>query len=104
SVYLDADQNPYDGASLLTGKSITSASVINGRIGVPTAGLRAGSYYLATLVTDSAGHARWSYTASKITITNPTFATLSDGLLTVNGTAAADTIVLAPSGASLLAR
>lgn len=103
AVYLDANTNPYDGAGLLTSKSVTSASLVNGRLSVPTAGLKAGSYYLATQTTDAAGHARWSYSRSKITITAPNFATLAGGKLTVNGTSGADKISIYPSGTSLVA-
>ncbi len=104
AIYLDADQNPYDGAGLLTSKSVNSGSLANVRLSIPTAGLRPGSYYLASLATDSAGHSRWSYTASKITITAPNFASLDGDLLTLNGTGAADKIAIYPSGTSLVAK
>ncbi len=104
AIYLDQDRNPYDGAGRLTSKAFSSASLANARLSVPTAGLRPGSYYLASLTTDSAGHARWSYTDSKITITAPTFATLTGDLLTLTATSGADKIAIYPSGDTIIAR
>ena len=83
-VYIDQDQNPEDGVSLLTGKTFAANALGTGKLGVPTTGLKAGSYYLATLATDSTGHARWEYSTYKITITAP--ASLKANVLALNKT------------------
>lgn len=102
-IFIDKNNNPYDSVSLLTGKPFNATSLSNGGVGVPTAGLRTGSYYLAARATDSAGHVTWSYTPSKITITAPNFATLQNGTLTVNGTSRNDVITVYRVGSNVIA-
>lgn len=62
-MWIDNDTNPFNGAgqklrTLVYGKS---SGTITNRINVRTDGLSAGSYYVMTRVTDSSGHARYSY-------------------------------------------
>ena len=100
-VYIDADTNPYDGASLLTGKTFPASSLLGGRVNVPTSGLNAGTYYLAEKTTDAAGHVRWSYTPNTIAITSPDFAHVVNGVLVLAGTAGNDRIIATQSGSTL---
>lgn len=101
-IYLDANRNPYDSVSLLTGKPFGVTNLSNGGIGVPTSGLREGSYYLAARATDAAGHVTWSYTPSRITITAPDFATLESGKLTVTGTSGNDRMTVYTIGSNVV--
>ena len=106
AVYLDTNQNPYDGASLLTSKSFASSDLAGVRLNVGTTGLKAGTYYLVAKATDAQGHSRYNYSPLKITITSavaPDFAKLVGGVLTVTGTTANDAISLAQSSSTITA-
>ncbi|HEX8325491.1 MAG TPA: calcium-binding protein [Tepidisphaeraceae bacterium] len=98
-VYADTDTNPYNGGlTTLQGRRFASTDLASGRINVATGNLRPGTYRVAARVTDSAGHSRWVYSPRSIGVTAANYTTLDNGLLTVNGTAAADQVRLEVSG------
>jgi Ca2+-binding RTX toxin-like protein len=94
SVYLDTDTNPYNGISAVGGKNFGGASFGNRRIDVPTNAVAPGTYYLAARAVDTDGRSRWTYSPTRITVTEPEFAVVADGKLTITGTDGADKIRL----------
>ena len=103
AVFLDQDQNPYNGISRVTSKGFSSTQLDAVRLNVGTTGLTAGSYYLAAQSTDAQGHTRWNYSPLKITIKPPVtgdFVTTANGVMTVTGTDAADVISISNRNSS----
>ncbi|HEY0009073.1 MAG TPA: hypothetical protein VGB55_10155, partial [Tepidisphaeraceae bacterium] len=93
-LYVDNNRNPYDGASDITSKAFAAGTLQSGRIDMPTAGVKPGTYYLAAAITDASGHKRWTYSPARIRVTPPAFAAVANGTLTINATDGNDRIRL----------
>lgn len=95
SIYLDANQNPYDGATHLGSKLFNATELINGKIDVSTASVSPGTYYILAKVSDESGTTRWTYSTTPVTIAVPDFAKITDRKLVINGTSGNNVITLA---------
>jgi hypothetical protein len=97
--FLDADQNPYNGAfsrTLGTTNLSASPSVLNTHTVLSTNGITPGSYWIVAKVQDAQGHVRYAYSRAVSFV--PVDAHLStDGTLRVNGTTGADVIRISQS-------
>lgn len=107
SLYLDKDQNPYNGNTVTRLDRITSKKTRTAGVTLSGSTVEAspGTYYLYAQSHDKGGHNRYSYLRTPITLTAPTaanlFASLTNGALMVHGTSKTDHIYVTADGANI---
>jgi hypothetical protein len=106
ALYLDPDQNPYNGNAIrITSKTLKKHLIAGVTLTGSTVDAGAGTFHIFAQIKDGAGHIRYSYLYRTLRLTRPTaaqkFASISNGVLSVLGTSTADTISLTSSGSTL---
>jgi len=102
-IYLDSDRNPYNGAGTLIAQSALSGDLDFYESSTTAGTLTNGKYVLAAKITDEDNQTRWFYGRTITLSVPPPVGSLSQGVLTVNGTAGNDTIGITTNGGQLIA-
>jgi Ca2+-binding RTX toxin-like protein len=108
SVFLDVDQNPYNGNTVtrLARRTVASSPNDGVRVSGSTVEASPGTYFVYAQIADADGHVRYAYQRDAITLTTPDasdfFVTKSAGQITVAGTPGNDRILAVTNGFSLI--
>jgi hypothetical protein len=74
TLYLDTNQNPFDGTGIKIGTASNlaqSTTIQNGTIDASLNGVAAGTYYVCAEATDASGQVRYNYSTEQVTVTAP---------------------------------
>lgn len=102
-IYMDADRNPYNGAGTLIASNVLAGNVDDFESSSTAGQLPVGKYVLAAKIIDDDGQTRWFYGRTIRMTEPPPVGTLSNGVLRVDGSSAADAISVSESGGQLVA-
>lgn len=106
SVFLDRDRNPYNDNSVtrLARRALARSENGGARLSGSTVEASPGTYYLYAQVTDPQGNVHYDYAEQSLRLTSPgndlKFASVSNGVLNVNGTGGLDRIYATAGGDS----
>jgi Ca2+-binding RTX toxin-like protein len=102
-IYMDSDRNPYNGPGTLIAQSALGGEIDSYESSTTAGELAKGKYVLAAKIIDDDGQTRWNY-GRTITITDPPpVGSLSNGVLTINGTSGDDVMRITESAGVLTA-
>jgi Ca2+-binding RTX toxin-like protein len=108
SVFLDVDQNPYNGNTVtrLARRTVASSPNDGVRVSGSTVEASPGTYFVYAQIADAEGHVRYAYQRDALTLTTPGasdfFITKAAGQITVAGTPGNDRILAVTNGFSLI--
>jgi Ca2+-binding RTX toxin-like protein len=107
SVYLDRDQNPYNGNTVtrIARRSLAKAAMGGVRVSGTTVEADPGTYFVYAQIADKAGHVRYAYNRTALKLTSPSaslkFASNVSGEIRANGTSGNDRIYATTNGTSV---
>lgn len=107
SVFLDQDQNPYNGntVSRIARRTYGPTPMAGARLRGTTVEATPGDYFVYAQVADSDGHVRYTYLRDPLTITaapaSLNFVSSSNGTIDIAGTSGNDRIYVTTNGASI---
>jgi hypothetical protein len=107
SVYLDQDQNPYNGntVSRIARQTFAATAMAGARLSGSTVEPPPGEYFVYAQIRDSSGHVRYTYLRDSLTITTAPdslkFVTSANGTIDIAGTSGDDRIYVTTNGASI---
>jgi Ca2+-binding RTX toxin-like protein len=108
SVFLDVDQNPYNGNTVtrLARQRVLASDNDGVRVSGSTVEASPGTYFVYAQIADADGHVRYAYDRTPLTLTTPDdslfFVTKNAGQITVAGTPGNDRILAVTNGPSLI--
>ena len=109
SIFLDKDQNPYNGNTVtrLARRTYNATPMGGARLSGTTVEAPNGNYFVYAQIADSSGHVRYTYLRDRLTITTApsslNFVTSKNGTIDIAGNSGDDRIYVTTNGTSIAA-